>query len=283
MGLLDKANANTGGATTAAPVAPTPATAPVSTPAVAPVAAPAKAAAKEKKPKAEKARPKGLPSEFEIAGAMNRTIGAWSNVIVNFGLIAVATVMSISDTNFTTTLLWGGAFLMYLVNVLVIPLRFGRNIGQFVSRTKYVNSSGVSPPKIHAVLNSLLGFLLLLGIFLVFANMGDISDGDTKAITWFSIGCVMIILPIMNRQFKASSPLNQGMFDRLFATYLVKHVPVAGESAGGWMQRLESMGDFGDRLQERQKQREQRASERAAEKAAERATAANAEDAGAEA
>jgi len=62
----------------------------------------------------------------------------------------------------------------------------------------------------------------------------------------------------------------------------VKHVPVAGESAGGWMQRLESMGDFGDRLQERQKQREQRASERAAEKAAERAAAANAEDAGAE-
>ena len=269
MGLLDKANANTGGATTAAPAAPAPTPAPAAAPAPAPVAATAaKTNTKAKKEKAPKARPKGLPSEFEIAGTGSRTIGAWSNMVVNFGLIAVATVMSISDTNFTTTLLWGGAFVMYLVNVLVIPLRFGRNIGQFVSRTKYVNSSGEAPPKIHAVLNSLLGFLLLLGTFLVFANMGDLKDGDTKAITWFSIGCVMVLMPIMNRQFKSSSELNQGMFDRLFAAYLVKHVPVAGEATGGWMQRLESMGDFGDRLQERQRQREQRAAEKAAERAA---------------
>ena len=53
----------------------------------APVAAKAE---KKKKVKAPRARPKGLPSEFEIAGALNRTIGAWTNVVVNFGLIAVA-------------------------------------------------------------------------------------------------------------------------------------------------------------------------------------------------
>lgn len=279
MGLLDKANANTGAAPAAAP-APVPVAAPAPVQEAAPVAAKAE---KKKKVKAPRARPKGLPSEFEIAGALNRTIGAWTNVVVNFGLIAVATVMSISDTNFTTTLLWGGAFLMYIVNVVLIPLRFGRNIGQFVSRTKYVNSSGVPPLKIHAVLNSLLGFLLLLGIFLIFANMGDISDGETKAITWFSVGCVMVILFIVNQQFKRASELNQGLFDRLFATYLVKHVPTAEEAGTGWMARFESMGDFGDRLADRQKKREERAAEKAAARAAEKAAAdAEASDDGAE-
>ena len=48
--------------------------------------------------------------------------------------------------------------LMILVNWLVLPIWTGRNIGEFVSRTKYINSSGSKPIFLHAVLNNSIGF-----------------------------------------------------------------------------------------------------------------------------
>ena len=282
MGLLDKANST-------APTTPAPAAVPVAAPAAVPVAAVAAPAAvpvaavaaqpaKAKKAKKPKARPKGLPSEFEIAPATARFIGSLSNFIINYGLlIGAAFVVVFVNSTVANSASILGAMALYITNVFVIPVRFGRNVGQFVSRTKYISATGNPPNKAHAFLNSMVGFLFLVGGGLVMLNMSELSQGgDTNGIIWFAVGVLMMSLLIIDRQFKKSSDLNQGMFDRAFAAYLVKHVPSVSEAGAGWSARLESMGDWGDRFAQRQAAREEKAAIKAAKRAAEAAEAAEA-------
>ena len=126
----------------------------------------------------------------------------------------------------------------------------------------------------------MVGFLFLIGGTLVMFNMSELGNGgDTNGIIWFGVGVVMMSLMIIDRQFKRASELNQGMFDRAFSAYLVKHVPTASEGNTGWALRLESMGDWGDRFAQRQADREQKAAEKRAAKAAEAAEAAAATEA----
>lgn len=279
MGLLDKANSTTTttpapAATAAVPVA-APAAVPVAAvaqPVAQPVAAPAKAA-KAKKAKKPKARPKGLPSEFEIAPGTARFIGSLSNFIINYGLlIGAAFVVIFVNSTVANSASILGAMALYVLNVFVVPVRFGRNVGQFVSRTKYINASGNPPIKIHAVLNSMVGFMFLVGGCLVMFNMSELGQGgETNGIIWFAVGVVFMSFLIIDRQFRRASDLNQGMFDRAFAAYLVKHAPVASDTSTGWSARLDSMGDWGDRLAQRQAERQEKAAAKAATKAAEAA------------
>ena len=284
MGLLDKANSTTPTAPAAVPVA-----APAAVPAAVPVAAvaaqpveQATKAKKAKKAKKPKARPKGLPSEFEIASGTARFTGALANFVINYGLlIGAAFVVIFVNSTVANSASILGAMGLYALNVFIIPVRFGRNVGQFVSRTKFINASGNPPIKIHAVLNSMVGFLFLIGGTLVMFNMSELgNNGETNGIIWFGVGIVMMSVLIIDRQFKRASELNQGIFDRAFAAYLVKHVPTASEGNLGWAARLESMGDWGDRFAERQAQREQKAAEKRAAKAAEASQAAADEPAG---
>ena len=233
-------------------------------------------AAKAKKAKKPKARPKGLPSEFEIASGTARFTGSLANFIINYGLlIGAAFVVIFVNSTVANSASILGAMALYALNVFIIPVRFGRNVGQFVSRTKFISATGNPPNKIHAVLNSMIGFLFLIGGTLVMFNMSELGgNGDTNGIIWFAVGVVMMSLMIIDRQFKRASELNQGMFDRAFSAYLVKHVPTASEGNTGWALRLESMGDWGDRFAQRQADREQKAAEKRAAKAAEAAQAA---------
>ena len=61
----------------------------------------------------------------------------------NFGVLIAAIFMMMSDTGVITTILLAVAFVMMLINVIILPLKTGRTLGHFVSRIKYVNSAGV--------------------------------------------------------------------------------------------------------------------------------------------
>ena len=74
---------------------------------------------------------------------------------MSIGLLSILSTGADSDL----TIGWAVALLMILVNWLVLPIWTGRNIGEFVSRTKYINSSGSKPIFLHAVLNNSIGFL----------------------------------------------------------------------------------------------------------------------------
>ncbi|MCH2435586.1 MAG: hypothetical protein MK197_04780 [Candidatus Poseidoniaceae archaeon] len=225
-----------------------------------PASAKAKGAGKDKP---EKIRPSGLPEGFELAGNMPRYIGWIINFAWNFGVaIGLLSILS-TGADSDLTIGWAVALLMILVNWLVLPIWTGRNIGEFVSRTKYINSSGNKPIFLHAVLNNSIGFLSLIGLILMMANFQNIS---TSGMIPFITGVVFIVFWIFNFFLKKNSDFSQGVFDLAFSSYLVKHVATGDET--GWMARFESLGDFGDKWAERSANREVKQKEKAAKKAA---------------
>jgi len=217
----------------------------------------------EGKEKPEKIRPTGLPEGFELAGNMPRYIGWIINFAWNFGVaIGLLSILS-TGADSDLTIGWAVAGLMIITNWLVLPIWTGRNIGEFVSRTKYINSSGSKPIFLHAVLNNSIGFLSLIGLILMMANFQNIS---TTGMVPFITGVVFIVFWIFNFFLKKNSDFSQGAFDLAFSSYLVKHVATGDET--GWMARFESLGDFGDKWAERSANREVKQKEKAAKKAA---------------
>jgi hypothetical protein len=261
MGLLDKA----GGASedVKKPVAKAVAKAKPVAKAVA-KAAPVKAAKvakaarpkKEKTARVKKARPIGLSEDYELSTDMNRRISWLVNFIVNFGVLFAAIFISLSDTGIITTILFAAGMLVIIINVGIIPTKFSRNIGQFVSRTKFVRGDGSNPNKLHGLLVNSVGILALVGIIMIFIQFQALKEADnTTPIIMFSLGTIFVIVWFVDRYLKNGSEMRQGLFDLMFGAFLVKYVPADDEKATGIWARLENMGNFGDQLVKKTEER----------------------------
>ena len=97
-----------------------------------------KEAKKSKKARKKRAPsvPKVIPNEFELAGRLNRFAVGLANFVINWGLIVTALVMSAFMNANPTWVIVGGA-LVAITNIILLPIFMGRNLGQFISRTKY--------------------------------------------------------------------------------------------------------------------------------------------------
>ncbi len=258
MGLLDKVD-NSGTKEEKPKVVPKAQPKPAVAKKAEPKATPKPAKTKAAKEKPEKIRPTGLPEGYELAGKMPRYIGWLINFGWNFGaLIGTLSIFIFGDPDLTIGFAVAG--LMIISNWIIIPIWMGRNVGEFVSRTKYINSSGNKPLFLHALLNNSLGFLFLIGIILVGMN---ISQGGDMALV--GTGAGFMLLWIINFFFKKNSDFSQGLFDMAFSAYLVKHIATGQET--GWAARFEGLGDFGDKWQQKQEERRKKAEAKAIEKA----------------
>ena len=266
MGLLDKAAASDGeekkpkAVAKAKPVAKAVAKAkPV---AKAKAARPAKA----KKERAPRARPMELSGDYELATSMNRRISALVNFLINFGVLFGALFIASSDTGLITTILFATSGGIIILNAIFIPMKFSRNLGQFVSRTKYVRGDGSNPFFLHGILVNTSGLLSLIGLILVATQFQNLSEADnTMAIVYFSMGTIFIILWFVDRYLRSGSAMGQGLYNLAFRAYLVKYVPTEDEKASGIWARLENMGNFGDQLVKRQEDRKAKKVEKKAE------------------
>ena len=269
MGLLDKAGATTDEKkpTVAKAVAKAPAPEPVPV-ATAKKAKPAKAV-KAKKAKAPRPRPMGLADDYELATKMNRRISWLVNFGINFGVLGAAIFMMLSDTNVVTTILVAVSMAIIIINGIFIPMKFSRNLGQFVSRTKFIRGDGSNPLFLHGILVNMSGLLSLAGIMMVGMNFQNLNETDnTTAIIMFSLGAIFIILWFIDRFLRNGSEMGQGLYDLLFRAYLVKYVPSDDEKATGIWARLENMGNFGDQLLAKQEERKAKKAQQKEEAAA---------------
>lgn len=267
MGLLDKAGAASGGekkevkkaVAKAVPKAVPKAVAKAVPKAVA-KEAPKSVAAKAKKaksPKAAKARPISLADDYELASTMNRRISWLVNFIVNFGVLFAAIFIAASDTGIITTILFATSGAVIIVNIIFIPMKFSRNIGQFVSRTKFVRGDGSNPFFLHGILVNSIGLASLIGIIFIATQFQKLTDeNNTNAIILFSLGTIAVIIWFIDRFLRNGSEMGQGLFDLMFKAYLVKYVPSEDEKATGIWARLENMGNFGDQLVKRTEDRQ---------------------------
>ena len=269
MGLLDKAGATTDEKkpAVAKAVAKAPAPEPVHV-ATAKKAKPAKAV-KAKKAKAPRPRPMGLADDYELATKMNRRISWLVNFGINFGVLGAAIFMMLSDTNVVTTILVAVSMAIIIINGIFIPMKFSRNLGQFVSRTKFIRGDGSNPLFLHGILVNMSGLLSLAGIMMVGMNFQNLNETDnTTAIIMFSLGAIFIILWFIDRFLRNGSEMGQGLYDLLFRAYLVKYVPSDDEKATGIWARLENMGNFGDQLLAKQEERKAKKAQQKEEAAA---------------
>ena len=127
---------------------------------------------------------------------------------------------------------------------------------------------------IHAVLNNSIGFLSLIGLVMMMAYFQDIDAGGMAP---FVTGIFFVVFWIFNFFLKKNSDYSQGVFDLAFSAYLVKHVATGTET--GWLARFESLGDFGDKWQQKSAERQIKAKEKAEKKAAEAAEKDTADEA----
>ncbi|MBT3476577.1 MAG: hypothetical protein HN458_01350, partial [Euryarchaeota archaeon] len=189
--------------------------------------------------KQPKARPQGLPENFEIASANARRITWFTNFVVNLGpLFAFLFSVAILDAaGMITTLFALIALAALIMNLVVVPVMSGRTLGNFVSRTKNVNSSGNKPIFLHALLVYSTGIFALMGVISLLINLQSVTNTKGSEQIWASIfsllGIAFIAVYFVNASFKSRSALKQGLYDTLFGAYLVKHVPVAGEESSG--------------------------------------------------
>ncbi|MEC7059690.1 MAG: hypothetical protein VXW90_05450 [Candidatus Thermoplasmatota archaeon] len=211
---------------------------------------------KAKKVKAPRARPMELSDEYELASTMNRRISSLVNFVINFGVLFAALFIGANDTNLITTILFATSGGIIILNAIFIPMRFSRNLGQFVSRTKYVRGDGSNPLFLHGILANTAGLLALIGLIFVATQFQKLTEADnTGAIIFFSLGTIFILLWFVDRYLRNGSAMGQGLYDLAFRAYLVKYVPTDEEKATGIWSRLENMGNFGDQLIKRQEDR----------------------------
>ncbi|MGA0330879.1 MAG: hypothetical protein ACO3MI_00760 [Candidatus Poseidoniaceae archaeon] len=267
MGLLDKVESNEKESKKKAPAKAVKAAKVAKAAPVPAKAAPVKAK-KEKKEKVKKPRPASLSSEFEIAPKLSRVISWWVNFLANFSVLIAALFMSAftggKSGGLETTILFIVAILAWFFNAIFLPFYTGRNLGQYTSSTRFIRGDGSKPIFLHGLFVNNLGLMSLVGFIMLFTQVGQISDGGTTPIVMTSVGAVFMILWIVNWQFTRNSDLNQGLFDLMFASYLVRYVPEE-KATSGFRARLESMSQFGEkyakRVEDRAKAREVKASE----------------------
>jgi len=227
--------------------------------------------------KAVKARPQGLPENFEIASANARRIAWFTNFVVNLGPIFMF-LFSVTILDAFTTIFALIALIALILNLVVVPVMSGRTLGNFVSRTKNVNSSGNKPIFLHALLVNSTGIFALTGVIFLLVNLQSVlgtkgSEQITASVFSF-FGIAFIAVYFVNTSFKSRSDLKQGLYDSLFGAYLVKHVPVAGEETSAFIAKLESMGSYGDRYSQRQAEKKLKREDKAKEAELEKATLA---------
>ena len=231
-------------------------------------AKPAKAqrAAKVKKERAPRARPMELSDDYELATKMNRRISSLVNFFINFGVLFAALFIASADTSIVTTILFAISGGIIILNAIFIPMKFSRNLGQFVSRTKYVRGDGTNPLFLHGILVNTAGLFSLVGLIMVATQFQNLSEADnTGAIISFSLGTIFIILWFVDRYLRNGSAMGQGLYDLAFRAYLVKYIPSDDEKASGIWARLENMGNFGDQLVKRQEERKAKKESKKAE------------------
>ncbi|MEC7635403.1 MAG: hypothetical protein VYD58_03275 [Candidatus Thermoplasmatota archaeon] len=226
----------------------------------------AQRAAKVKKERAPRARPMELSDDYELATKMNRRISSLVNFFINFGVLFAALFIASADTSIVTTILFAISGGIIILNAIFIPMKFSRNLGQFVSRTKYVRGDGTNPLFLHGILVNTAGLLSLVGLIMVATQFQNLSEADnTGAIISFSLGTIFIILWFVDRYLRNGSAMGQGLYDLAFRAYLVKYIPSDDEKASGIWARLENMGNFGDQLVKRQEERKAKKESKKAE------------------
>ena len=182
---------------------------------------------------------RALPDEFVLAGKPARFARALIDFLASYGWLMPILAIEGMGTFWNPTYFYIAGLLIFVFNLIVLPIMTNRTIGNFVSITKFVTHHGSPPFFLHLTLRGLnFGFFAggLIALLIGFPTMDSVVLG---------IGFGLLAICFADYVVKkVRHEKQQGLYDSMFNAYLVSHVRSGDEE--GWLGRLESLADFGE-------------------------------------
>ena len=247
MGLLEKAG-------TISSEEEVPKTKVLTTPDPVPEPEPVKKAKKVKKPKRERVKrerkkrtprvQRTLPDGFEMATRGQKIIRRLVDFLVSYGWSIPLVGITAWGSYFNPT-----PFILLGLGLIVFNLWFmpsyagGRSMGNWISRTRYINSRGETPIWVYFTLKGATTLFVLIGFWALSVVMSTQSLGESTIGQIFNaVGLLLLIPPLLDyTMYKLRGDL--GLWDTVFGgVWLVR--TTKSTEAKGWLKRLESISDF---------------------------------------
>jgi len=208
---------------------------------------------REKKPKKtrpikeKKIRtPKTLPDGFESATNLQKRTRRFVDFAVSYGwsipILGLQGFGGGADTTYFIIL----GILLTIGNLVILPAYTNRSLGNWVSRTRYVNTRRENTLWPYLTIKRLTTSFVLISSFAILVIMSELSMGDSTLGTIFRvIGLLLIIPPLVDYMMYKRRANGLGLWDTFFGgVWMVKTGKTA--EAKGWLKRLESLGDFAE-------------------------------------
>ena len=210
---------------------------------------------KSRKPKAPrqkrpKSPPKVIPDGYEEVGGARASLRLLVDFSANFGLIiAIFIAFAILET--PTTLALIVSILLSIFNMVVMPIRFSRSMGNVISRTQFINSRGDNATFIyHSLKNTTIAsyFIFLLGVFFGISMLGDSSgiEGGDFMNAFIAICISTILIPLLDYIFRRTREDSLGLWEVAFGGIWLVKATSDSDSKSRFMQRLESMAEYAE-------------------------------------
>ena len=198
---------------------------------------------KVKKPRAPRVK-KELPDGFETATTGQKFTRRFFDFAVSYGWTIPLIGISAWGSNFNPTIIVILGIGLISFNLGFMPTYAGkRTVGNWISRTQYINSRGEPPIAIYLAVKGMTTIFVLFGVFTLLLVMANKSLGETTFAQIFSaIGFLCLIPPLIDYiMYRIRGDL--GLWDTIFGgVWLVR--TTKSKQAKGWLKRLESVSDW---------------------------------------
>jgi len=200
-------------------------------------------AKKVKKRKARTPRaPRVMPDDFVLARPAAKGARSLVDFIVNYGGMVGLIALTATGAFFDPTIMLIGALVPILLNMFVLPYKFNRTIGMFLTRTRYVNSHGNHPNFTHQTFSSLTPILIMGGVIGIFMGIGN---DETGALITGIIMLAIVLIDYVVSRIRNANGQAQSMWDAMYGCWFV--VAERSEGDSKWSSRLEALGDWGEK------------------------------------
>ena len=199
----------------------------------------AKKATREKKVRT----PRVMPDGFEAASTGQTLLRRIIDFLVSYGWSIPLIAFTAWGSDFQPT------FFVYIglgcigLNLVVVPRSSGRTIGNWISRTIYVNTRGNHPFYAYSAFKGLSFIFVMGGLFALFTFTSQgMPESDIGKISTVA-GILLFIPPLIDWAMKRFGSSDQALWETLFGgVWLVK--TTKSKDAKGFWKRLESIADY---------------------------------------
>tara|TARA_A200000159_G_scaffold74874_1_gene69605 strand:- start:843 stop:1670 length:828 start_codon:yes stop_codon:yes gene_type:complete len=204
---------------------------------------------KESKVKPEPSELPSFPDGFELPTSGQMAFRRFVDVLVGYGWMFPVVGVFAWGLNFDATWIIIGGMLLYLGNVGFLPSRFNRTVGNIVSRTKFVTSSGNNASWAYTFLKGLSFPFAIIGLVTVLTMLSDLSSplGDSTGSAIFRVIGLLLLLPLFfDWLLTRFSMAKRGLWERIFGgVWLVRSTKTG--SSKGWLKRLDQLSDYAEK------------------------------------